>query len=257
MAKLPGSDPARRSEVVLVTAHHDHLGVKPGAAKGDDAIYNGAVDNASGIATILSAARAAAALPRAPARTIVFTAFAAEEQGLLGSEWLARHPPVPVGKIAITINVDSMNVFGRTRDVTLIGLGKSSVDDLVAPLVRWQGRVLKGDPTPEKGIFYRSDHFSLAKVGVPAADVGKGVDFVGRPPGWGKEMEERWTAKHYHQPSDEYRDDWDLSGMVDDARLVFLLAVKAADAREMPRWRRGDEFEAARLRALGSASGSP
>ncbi|HEY6002406.1 MAG TPA: M20/M25/M40 family metallo-hydrolase [Anaeromyxobacter sp.] len=256
LAKLPGSDPARRGEVVLVTAHHDHLGVKPGAAKGDDAIYNGAVDNATGIAGMLAAARAAAALPRAPARTIVFVAFAAEEQGLLGSEWLAQHPPVPVGKIAVTVNMDSMNVFGRTRDVTLVGLGKSSVDDLLAPLARWQGRVVKGDPTPEKGIFYRSDHFSLAKVGVPAADIGKGTDFVGRPPGWGKQMEEAWTARHYHQPSDEYRDDWDLSGMIDDVRLVFFLAVKAADAREMPRWRRGDEFEAARLRALGHAAGA-
>jgi Zn-dependent M28 family amino/carboxypeptidase len=257
LARLPGSDPARRGEVVLVTAHHDHLGVKPGVAAGDDAIYNGAVDNASGVATILAAARAAAALPRAPARTIVFTAFAAEEQGLLGSEWLARHPPVPVGKIAVTVNVDSMNVFGRTRDVTLVGLGKSSVDDLFVPLARWQGRTVRGDAYPEKGIFYRSDQFSLAKVGVPSAYVKGGVDFVGRPPGWGREMDERWTAKHYHQPSDEYGDDWDLSGMVDDARLVFLLAVKVADAREMPRWRKGDEFEAARLRAIGSAAGAP
>jgi Zn-dependent M28 family amino/carboxypeptidase len=256
LAKLPGSDPARSGEAVLVTAHHDHLGVKPGAARGDDAIYNGAVDNASGIAGMLGAARAAAALPRAPARTIVFVAFAAEEQGLLGSEWLAQHPPVPVGKIAVTINMDSMNVFGRTRDVTLVGLGKSSVDDLLAPLARWQGRVVKGDPSPEKGSFYRSDHFSLARVGVPAADIGKGVDFVGRPPGWGKQMEEAWTARHYHQPSDEYRDDWDLAGMIDDVRLVFFLAVKTADAREMPRWRKGDEFEAARLRALGAAAGA-
>ncbi|HEY6099833.1 MAG TPA: M20/M25/M40 family metallo-hydrolase, partial [Anaeromyxobacter sp.] len=256
MARLPGRDPARRGEVVLVTAHHDHLGVKPGAATGDDAIYNGAVDNATGVAGLLAAARAAAALPRAPARSIVFAAFAAEEQGLLGSEWLARHPPVPAGKIAVTINMDSMNVFGRTRDVTLVGLGKSTIDDLFVPLARWQGRVVKGDPYPEKGSFYRSDHFSLAKVGVPSAYVGAGTDFVGRPPGWGKEMNEAWTAKHYHQPSDEYRDDWDLSGMVDDARLVFFLAVKTAEAREMPRWRKGDEFEAARLRALGSAAGA-
>jgi Zn-dependent M28 family amino/carboxypeptidase len=256
LAKLPGSDPARRSEAVLVSAHHDHLGVKPGAAKGDDAIYNGAVDNATGVAGLLGAARAAAALPRPPARTILFAALAAEEQGLLGSEWLAQHPPVPVGKIAITVNMDSMNVFGRTRDVTLVGLGKSSVDDLLAPLARWQGRVVKGDPSPEKGSFYRSDHFSLAKVGVPAADIGKGRDFIGRPPGWGKQMDESWTARHYHQPSDEYRDDWDLSGMVDDVRLVFFLAVKAADTREMPGWRKGDEFEAARQRALGAAAGA-
>jgi Zn-dependent M28 family amino/carboxypeptidase len=256
MARLPGRDPTRKGEVVLVTAHHDHLGVKPGLAPGDDAIYNGAVDNASGIASLLAVARAAAALPRAPARTIVFAALAAEEQGLLGSEWLARHPPVPVGKIAVTINMDSMNVLGRTRDVTLVGLGKSTVDEFLVPLARWQGRVVKGDPYPEQGIFYRSDHFSLAKLGVPAADVAPGTDFVGRPPGWGAQMEQEWRSRRYHRPSDEYRDDWDLSGMVDDARLVFFLAVKIGGAREMPRWRRGDEFEAARLRALGSAAGS-
>jgi Zn-dependent M28 family amino/carboxypeptidase len=255
MARLPGRDPARRGEVVLVTAHHDHLGVKPGAAAGDDAIYNGAVDNASGVAGLLAAARAAASLPQAPARSIVFVALAAEEQGLLGSEWLARHPPVTVGKIAGAVNMDSLNVFGRTRDVTLIGLGKSSLDDLFVPLARWQGRTVKGDPYPEKGAFYRSDHFSLAKVGVPAAYVGGGVDFIGRPPGWGKQMNEQWTAKHYHQPSDEYHDDWDLGGAVEDVRLVFLLAVKTANARELQRWRKGDEFEVARLRSLGTAAG--
>jgi Zn-dependent M28 family amino/carboxypeptidase len=256
LARLPGRDPARRNEVVLVTAHHDHLGTKPGAAKGDDPIYNGAVDNATGVAALLAVARAAAALPRAPPRSIVFAAVAAEEQNLLGSEWLARHPPVPVGRIAVDVNMDAMNVFGRTRDVTLVGLGKSTVDDAFLPLARWQGRVVKGDPFPEKGGFYRSDQFSLAKVGIPAAYVGGGTDYVGRPPGWGRETREAWTAQHYHQPSDEYRDDWDLSGMVDDTRLVFFLAVKVADAREMPRWHKGDEFEAARLRATAVGHGA-
>ncbi len=257
MAKLPGSDPKRAGEVVLVTAHHDHLGVKPGAAPGDDAIYNGAVDNATGVAGLLAIAKAAAALPRAPARTIVFAAFAAEEQGTLGSEWLARHPPVPAGKLAACVNMDALNVFGRTRDVTMVGLGKSTLDDVLVPLARWQGRVVKGNPFPEKGSFYRSDHFPLAKVGVPAAYVDGGTDYVGRPPGWGKEINEAWTEKHYHQPSDEYRDDWDVSGMVEDVQLVFLLAVKVADAPQMPRWRRGDEFEAARTRALQTAAGAP
>jgi Zn-dependent M28 family amino/carboxypeptidase len=257
MARLPGRDRARAGEIVLVTAHHDHLGVKPGAAPGDDAIYNGAVDNATGVAALLGIARAAAALPQRPARTIVFAALAAEEQGTLGSEWLARHPPVPPGRIAAVLNMDAMNVFGRTRDVTLVGLGKSSLDDLLVPLARWQGRVVKGDPFPEKGSFYRSDQFPLAKVGVPAAYVDGGVDYLGRPPGWGVEVSEEWTAKHYHQPSDEWSDAWDLGGMVDDARLVFFLAAKVADAREMPRWRRGDEFEAARQRAVGSAGTAP
>jgi Zn-dependent M28 family amino/carboxypeptidase len=257
MARLPGRDPRRAGEVVLVTAHHDHLGVKPGAAAGGDAIYNGAVDNATGVAALLGIARAAAALPQRPARSIVFAALGAEEQGTLGSEWLARHPPVPAGRIAAVVNMDAMNVFGRTRDVTLVGLGKSSLDDLLVPLARWQGRVVKGDPFPEKGSFYRSDHFPLAKVGVPAAYVDGGTDYVGRPPGWGAEVIEAWTAKHYHQPSDEWSDAWDLSGMVEDARLVFFLAVKVAEAREMPRWRRGDEFEAARERAVRAVAGAP
>ncbi len=256
MARLPGRDPRRKGEVVLVTGHHDHLGMKPGAAPGDDAIFNGAVDNATGTAGVLAAARAAAALPRAPARSLVFALLAGEEQGLLGSEWLARHPPVPVGRIAAVVNLDAMNIFGRTRDVTMVGLGKSSLDDVLVPLARWQGRVVKGDPFPEKGGFYRSDHFSLAKVGVPGAYVGRGNDYVGRPPRWGTEVNEAWIDKHYHQPSDEYRDDWDLSGMVEDARLVFLLASKVADASEMPRWRKGDEFEAARKRSLGGSAGA-
>ncbi len=257
LAKLPGSDPSRAGEVVLVGAHHDHLGTKPGAAPGDDAIYNGAEDNATGVAGVLSVARAAAALPRAPARTIVFVAFAAEEAGTLGSEWLARHPPVPAGRIAACLNMDALNIFGRTRDVTMIGLGKSTLDDLLVPLARWQGRVVKGDPSPEKGNFYRSDHFPLAQIGVPAAYVDGGVDYVGRPPGWGKEVNEAWNEKHYHQPSDEYRDDWDFSGMVEDVQLVFYLAVKVADASRMPRWRPGEEFEAVRDRALRAAAAEP
>jgi len=257
MARLPGSDPRRAGEDVLVTAHHDHLGVKPGAAPGADAIYNGAVDNATGVAALLAIARAAAGLPRAPARSLVFAALAAEEQGTLGSEWLARHPPVPAGKLAAIVNMDALNVFGRTRDVTMVGLGKSSLDDLLVPLARFQGRVVRGDPFPEKGSYYRSDHFPLARAGVPAAYVDGGNDYVGRPPGWGTEINEAWTEKHYHQPSDEWSEAWDLSGMVEDVRLVFFLAVKAADARDMPRWRKGDEFEAARARALRGAAGAP
>jgi Zn-dependent M28 family amino/carboxypeptidase len=256
LARLPGSDPKRAGEAVLVTAHHDHLGTKPGAAPGDDAVYNGAVDNATGVAGLLAAARAAAALPRPPARTLVFAAFGAEEQGLLGSAWFARNPPVPVGKIAAIENLDGMNVFGRTRDVTMVGLGKSSLDDLLVRLARWQGRVVKGDPFPEKGSFYRSDHFSLAKVGVPAAYLDGGTEYVGRPTGWGTEVLERWIDQHYHQPSDQWDDGWDLTGMVEDARLVFFLAVKVAEAPEMPRWRKGDEFEGARQRALQTAAGA-
>jgi len=255
IGRLPGADPSRAAEAVLVSAHHDHLGTKPGRP-GEDAIYNGAVDNASGVAVLLGIARAAAALPARPARALLFVAFAGEEQGLIGSRWLAQHPPVPVGRLAAAINMDSMNVFGRTRDVTVLGFGKSSTDEVVAAVARWQRRVVRPDQFPERGSFYRSDHFELAKVGVPAIYLGSGVDFVGRPPGWGVETIEAWNREHYHQPSDEWNDSYDLGGMVDDARLLFHVGVAIANAREMPRWRRGDEFEAARERAIHSAAGS-
>ncbi|MFO0581244.1 MAG: M20/M25/M40 family metallo-hydrolase [Anaeromyxobacter sp.] len=252
LAKLPGSDPARAGEVVLLTAHHDHLGTKANARPGEDAIYNGAVDNASGCAAVLAIARALAALPRAPARTVVFAFVGGEEQGTLGSEWLALHPPVPIARVAADLNLDGLNVFGRTRDLTLVGLGKSSLDEGARAVAAFQGRTVMGDPFPEKGVYYRSDHFSFAKVGVPSVSLGGGVDFVGRPPGWGKENAEAWTARHYHQPSDEWTPDWDLSGLVEDARLAFHVAVRVANAPGLPRWRAGDEFEAVRAASLAS-----
>jgi Zn-dependent M28 family amino/carboxypeptidase len=153
--------------------------------------------------------------------------------------------------------MDVMNVFGRTRDVTVIGLGKSSLDEIVAAAAAAQGRVVKGDPFPEKGSYYRSDHFELARIGVPALDLGRPVDYLGRPPGWGVRVHEQWDRTRYHQPSDEWRDEYDLSGMVEDARLVLEVGVAVAEAREMPRWRRGDEFEAARERALQDAAAAP
>jgi Zn-dependent M28 family amino/carboxypeptidase len=257
IARLPGSDRAGAREAVLFTAHHDHLGVKPGAAPGDDAIYNGAVDNATGVGALLALARAATALPRPPARSLLFAALAAEEQGTLGSQWLARHPPVPAGRLAAAFNMDAMNVLGRTRDVTVVGLGKSSLDDVLRPIAGWQGRTLKGDPAPELGRYYRSDHFPLAKAGVPAAYVRGGVDFVGRPAGWGAEAQAAFYRERYHQPSDEWREEYDLSGLVEDARLVLLAGLAVADARLLPRWRPGEEFEAVRARALDAAAGAP
>src|SRR5262249_28064666 len=183
----PGRYPRLSSEVVLYTAHHDHLGVRPDAAPGEDAIYNGAEDNASGVALMLSVARAYAALPQPPRRSILFAAVAAEEQGLLGSEFLARHPPVPLGRIAVDINIDGATVVGRTRDVTLIGLGKTDLDTTLRALARTQGRVIRDDQLPDRGYFYRSDQFSFARVGVPSAYFESGLDYRGRPPGWGRE----------------------------------------------------------------------
>ncbi|HSP20176.1 MAG TPA: M28 family peptidase [Myxococcaceae bacterium] len=250
LALLPGSDPRLSSEVVLYTAHHDHLGMRTDAPPGEDAIYNGAEDNASGVALMLEVARAYTALPRAPRRSILFAAVAAEEQGLLGSEYLARHPPVPLGRIAVDINIDGANVFGRTRDVTVIGLGKTDLDVTLAALARAQGRVLRGDQLPDRGYFYRSDQFSFARAGVPSAYFESGLDYRGRPPGWGREKREAWEETRYHQPSDELASDWDLSGAVEDARLQFALGYSVAQATPLPAWTRGDEFEAPRLRSL-------
>jgi Zn-dependent M28 family amino/carboxypeptidase len=246
---LPGSDPKLSRQAVVYTAHHDHLGIKKDAKPGDDIIYNGAVDNASGVSAILAIAQAFKRMPKVPKRSIVFVAVSAEEQGLLGSEYLAEHPPFPPGQLAADINIDGVNIWGRTRDVAMIGLGKSSIDDVLRPLVAMQGRSLKPDTFPDRGYFYRSDQFSLAKVGVPAAYLKHGNDFINRPEGWGKKQQEQWEATRYHQPSDELTDDWDLSGAVEDVQLNFYLGYQLAQAPAMPEWKKGDEFERARKKA--------
>lgn len=250
IGKIPGGDPKLSGEAVVYTAHHDHFGIKPGPRPEDDAIYNGAIDNASGVATVLSVARAFAGLRRAPRRSVYFAFVAGEEQGLLGSQYFASHPPIPVGRIAANINIDEANWFGKTRDISLIGLGKSSLDADVIAVAKTQGRVVKPDEFPDRGRFYRSDQFNFAKAGVPAAYLKFGTDVIGKPPGYGKEQVEAYEKTTYHQPSDEYRDSYDFAGAVEDARLAFLLGCRVAAADAMPRWNKGDEFEAARLKAL-------
>ncbi len=250
---LPGSDPKRAGEAVIYTAHHDHLGLRVGAKPGADAIYNGALDNASGVATILAVAGAYADLERAPARSAYFAFVAGEEQGLLGSEYLAKHPPVPAGRIAANINVDGIGWFGRTKEIVLIGKGKSSLDADLEAIAKVQGRRVEGDQFPDRGTFYRSDQFNFARIGVPAAYLKKGTDVVGKPPLFGREQEELYEKNDYHQPSDELRESWDYSGAVEDARLAFWLGCRVADAPAMPLWKKGDEFEAARLKAVGDA----
>jgi Zn-dependent M28 family amino/carboxypeptidase len=250
IGRLPGSDPKREKEAVVYTAHHDHLGIKEGAKPGDDAIYNGAYDNGTGVAALLTIAEAVGTMQPRPARTVLFAAVAAEEQGLLGSEYLAAHPPLPAGRIAVDINMDGINILGPTRDLEMIGLGKSSVDDVVQDLVKRQDRVLLPDQMPDRGYFYRSDQFNFAKVGVPAAYFKSGDDVIGKPAGWGQEQKEKFEKTDYHQPSDELRPDWNFVGAVQDVQLFFQLGVAVANAPEMPHWRKGDEFEGARLKAL-------
>ena len=254
---LPGRDPALAGQVVVYSAHHDHLGMA--AAEGDsggaDRIYNGALDNASGDAQVLAIARAYAALPRPPRRSILFLFVAAEEQGLLGSQYYAAHPTFPAGRIAADLNYDGGNIWGEAKDVRLVGHGKSSLDRVAEAVAAYQGRTIEPDPTPEQGSYYRSDQFSFAKIGVPALYLKTGTDFVGRPEGWGHEVVENWIGTRYHQPSDELTDDWDFTGMIQDARLGFFAGLLVADADEMPAWNPGDEFAAARAAALAAAAG--
>jgi Zn-dependent M28 family amino/carboxypeptidase len=250
---LEGSDPKLRQEVVVYTAHHDHLGVGEPNDKGDR-IYNGAQDNASGCAQVLGIARALAALPQRPKRSQLILFVAAEEQGLLGSKYYSLHPTVPAGKIAANINYDGGNFYGRTRDVTQIGHGKSTMDAITASVAAMQGRKVNPDNFPDRGFYYRSDQFSFAKIGVPALYLDTGLDFVGKPAGWGKQQIEEWEAKDYHQPSDELRDTWTFEGMIDDAQLGFYVGWLISEAAAMPTWTPGDEFEAARKEALAHAS---
>jgi Zn-dependent M28 family amino/carboxypeptidase len=251
IGKLPGRDPVLGKEAVLYTAHHDHLGMREATKPGEDVIYNGARDNASGVAAVLAIARAMKALPQAPRRTILFAAVAGEEQGLLGSAYLGAHPPVPIGRLAANINIDELGIWGKTRDMIMIGKGKSTLDTVVEAIAAAQGRRhIVGDQNPDKGYFYRSDQFNLAKRGVPAAYLESGVEVVGKPAGWGAAQHAKYEETDYHQPSDELRPDWDFSGAVEDAQLLFYLGVKVAEGKNMPSWNPGDEFEGARKQAL-------
>ncbi len=248
---IPGSDPDLRDEAVIYTAHHDHLGISTPNDSGD-AIYNGALDNASGVAQILAIAKAIKALPAAPRRSVLVALVGAEEQGLLGSEYYAANPTFTPGKIAANLNYDGGNIWGHTHDVTFVGLGKSSIDKIMAMIAKEQGRVVKPDQFADKGYFYRSDQFSFAKIGVPAMYLDTGTDFIDRPPGWGRQQQDHYTEVNYHQPSDEYDPSWNFDGMVEDALLGYWTGLAIANADEMPTWNAGDEFEAARLDALNA-----
>ncbi len=251
---LPGSDPKLATEVVILSAHHDHLGIGEPDKTGDK-IYNGAVDNASGCAQVLAIAKAFAALPERPRRSVLFAFVAAEEQGLLGSKYYAEHPTFAAGKIAANVNFDGGNIWGRTTDLTYIGLGKSSLDGVVKDLAADQGREVLPDQAPDRGFFYRSDQFSFAKIGVPAIYLDAGRKFRGKPEGWGKEIQEKWEETQYHQPSDEIEPDWNYDGMIEDARLGFYAALWIAQQDAMPTWTPGDEFEGARKQALAAVAG--
>lgn len=250
VAKLEGSDPALRDEYVIYTAHWDHLGT---AEHGDgDRIFNGALDNASGTAALLELAKAFTALDQKPKRSILFLAVTAEESGLLGAKYYAENPLYPLAKTLADINMDGVNQWGKTSDLVVIGLGNSTLDDILAQAATEQGRTLKPDPEPEKGFFYRSDHFEFAKKGVPALYTDAGTDFVGKPAGYGKQKRDEYTANDYHKPSDEVKPDWDLSGAVDDLKLLFAVGDRVANGTTWPEWKAGTEFKAVRDKDAGN-----
>lgn len=240
---LRGSDPALQDEHVVVTAHWDHLGV--GKPRGDDAIYNGAVDNASGCAGMLALARAWGALPQRPRRSVLFVAVTAEESGLLGSQFFAANPTVPKESLVANFNVDGLNVWGKTHDIEFIGHGKNSLTALAETVARERGRRIEPDSNPDLGLFYRSDHFNFARIGVPAAYFKAGKDFLDRPEDR-KRMKNSYTTVHYHQPTDQLAPWWKLDGAVDDLGVLLECMRRTANADARPTWTPGDEFEKAR-----------
>lgn len=252
VAKLTGADPQLRAQYVIYTAHWDHLGIGP--AVNGDKIYHGAIDNASGVAGLLEIARAYAALQPPPRRSILFLSVTAEEKGLLGSQYYAHHPLYPLTRTLAEINMDGLNMLGRTRDIEIVGLGQSTLDDVVEKVAAGQGRVVKPDAEPEKGFYYRSDHFNFAKQGVPALDPDSGTDYLGKPEGWGLKMRQKWNAEDYHKPSDKIKPDWDPAGAVEDLQLLAEVGYRVSNAKTFPAWKPGSEFKARREIALKQTS---
>lgn len=242
VAKLPGGD--RKDEYVIYTAHWDHLGRDTTIA--GDQIFNGAMDNASGISGMLEIARAFKALPEPPSRSILFLAVTAEEKGLVGAKYYAEHPLYPLAKTAADINMDELNPWGRTSDVVVVGLGNSTLDDVLERVLAADQRVVKPDAEPEKGFYYRSDHFEFAKQGVPALYINGGTHFVGKDSAYGMSKRDAYTATDYHSPSDEVKPDWDMGGAVEDLRALFRVGYLVAQQPALPQWKPGTEFNAKR-----------
>jgi Zn-dependent M28 family amino/carboxypeptidase len=249
VAKVAGSDPALKDEYVVYTAHWDHLGVGPEA--NGDRIYNGAKDNAIGVAGLLELARGFTTVMPPPKRSILFVSVTAEEQGLLGSQYYSVTPIYPLAKTLANINMDGLNVHGRTKDLTLIGYGASDLDDYAREAASEQGRTIRSDPEPEKGFYYRSDHFNFAKQGVPALDPDEGIEFIGKPADYGKKVRDDYTEHDYHKPTDVIKADWDLSGAVEDLKVFFAVGYRVAQATKYPDWKPGNEFKATRDAMLG------
>ncbi|MES2809090.1 MAG: M28 family metallopeptidase [Bacteroidota bacterium] len=240
IAKITGSK--RPEEYVIFTAHWDHLGVGKPDAKGDT-IYNGALDNASGTAAIIEIARAFKAMKTPPERTIVFLSVTAEEQGLLGSAYYGEKPVYPADKTVANINIDGINFFGKTKDAGIYGSGQSELEDYLVDELKKHNRFLAPEAHPEAGLYFRSDHFSFAKIGVPSVSISGGKQVIGKEDGYGKKISEAYTANRYHQPSDEFDATWNLDGAVEDIGLIFNIGKRLAFETKFPQWRETSEFK--------------
>ena len=252
VAMLPGSDPRRRDEAVIYTAHYDHLGIRADLPPGSN-IFHGAADNATGCGILLELARAYAQSAQKPRRSILFASVTAEEQGLLGSEYLGKHPPIPASKISLDLNYDDLPPLGEAEEVEVTGAERTTFYPVVKSMAGTFRLTIRPDSHPEAGHSYRSDHFSLARVGIPSFSIAEGMKYKGHDTAWGMQQSDEYTAKRYHQPSDEYRPEMNFVGDAAMARFGFALGWEAASQNELVQWQKGDEFEAARLR---SASGS-
>jgi Zn-dependent M28 family amino/carboxypeptidase len=247
VAMLTGSNRKMSDEAVMYTAHYDHLGIRPDMP--GDNIYNGAADNATGCGILLELARAFSIAKDRPGRSIIFAAVTAEEQGLLGSEYLGKHPPVPAGKIALDLNYDDVQPLGAAEEVEVSGAERTTFYPWVQSMAKEFRLAIRPDARPEAGHFYRSDHFSLARVGIPAFSINEGLKFKGHDEAWGAAKDKEYVEKHYHQPSDEYRPEMDFTGDSAMARFGFALGWEAATFTKLIGWQKGDEFEAARLKS--------
>lgn len=252
VAKVEGSDPTLKNEYVIYSAHWDHLGLDP-KLQGDQ-IFNGALDNASGTAALLEIAEAFTKLATPPKRSVLFLAVTAEEKGLLGAKYYANNPLYPVSKTLANINMDGVNQWGRTKDITMVGDDNSTLIDLLREIASAQNRTVNPDPEPEKGFYYRSDHFEFAKVGVPALYTDSGIDYIGRDASYSKQKRDEYTEKDYHKVSDQIKPDWDLAGAVEDAQLLTAIGYRVAQAEKYPEWKAGTEFKAKRDETMRGAS---
>jgi Zn-dependent M28 family amino/carboxypeptidase len=248
LGKLEGSDPKLKDEWVVYTAHWDHLG-RHSDLQGDQ-IFNGAIDNASGVASVIQLGSAFAKLNPPPKRSILFMATTAEEAGLLGAKFYAEHPLYPLDKTLADINIDTINPWGKTRDLEDLSNNNSTLDDMLAAATKRNGRVMKPNSQPEKGEFYRADHFEFSKLGVPSLYIGGGKEVIGKPAGFGQQKKDDYTAHHYHQVSDEVNPEWDLSGAAQDMQLLLEVGYQVANGDKFPEWKSGTEFKAKRDQML-------